>query len=392
MAKKTTKTRDFGSMSDFRGRFGTYGPTHIPVPEGYPLLTITEAKPTVFDFLPYVTEQETEFVKKGVYFANRTYFIHKGVGPKNRKYCCPLSNWNRSCPICETRATYRRKPKQTKKDEDIIKALSPKSQQLWMLIDLKDPDAGVQIWDYSFFLFGEQLHEELNNAAPDERLDDFWRPDGGMSLRIGWREEHLPGSKPFYKARSIRFLPRKKQYDWDFVDTLPCLDRLLIEPGYDELAEVFTAGSEDDSKLAPWERDLVEGKDGRDEEEEEDEEDAAPRRSRSTGRRPARPAPVDLEEDEDDEDEEEEEEVITPRGKRTKADRSGRKRTPVRSVPVDLEEDDDEEDEDDEPVPVSKSRGRRASGRRPVPPVEEDDDWEEAEFGDEDADDDEDED
>jgi len=306
MTTAAKKKRSFGSMKKYRETRGTFKSKSVSLPEGMDFFSVDKAGPKYLDFLPYEVKVKSEFARPGDWFAQRTFFVHRGVGPNNETYCCPRRNWGKPCPICEERA---RLEQFEGTDEDVLQNLKPKERQLWLVKDLKDPDKGIQLWDVSFYLFGEMLNDFLDNADESDHYDEFWLPEGGKTIKVGFKEKRY-ASRTYYDSVSIEMRPRKTSYGDDVLDSLPCLDDLLIETSYADLKEAFQAfvpeqeeGEEnpedsfseeipeeiDDDPLAgveaPWDSDEEEEEE--DDDELEDEAPPAPEPAKKRG--PGRP-------------------------------------------------------------------------------------------------------
>jgi len=226
--------------------------------------------------------------------------------------------------------------------EDTIKDLAPRERQLVNLINLKEPDKGIQLWDVSTYNFGNVLAGVLRNADEDDDWDGVYHLEGGLSLKVGLVEESFSGTK-FISAENIYFKPRREDYDDSVLKKVFCLDELVVPLEYEALKKQFLETSEDpeedeDEPRAGKRKRVVE---------EEDEDEAPPKKKRVV--------------------EEEEEDEAPPRRKR----------------PVQSDEDDDNDgappDEDDEPAPKKKRRVEaededEAPAKKKKPAADDDDD------------------
>jgi hypothetical protein len=203
------------------------------------------------------------------------------------------------CPICEHRARLAKDPEA---DENLVRDLGPKERQLWNVIDLDNPDKGVQLWDISFHLFGKLLDDRIKNADEDDDFDFFYEPkseDGGRTLRLGVSENNFAG-RSYYEVTSIDFKPRKKDYDDEVLEQAQNLDEVLAIPEYAKLKSLFLEAEQNDDEeeekpARKKARTVKPAKDEDDDEEEEEEEEEAP--PKKPLRKPAK------EEDDDDEEE-----------------------------------------------------------------------------------------
>jgi hypothetical protein len=198
--------------------------------------------------------------------------------------------------------------------------LAVRERQLFNLIDLDEPDKGVQIWDFSFHLFGKQLDKEIRNSEPEDGYEDFSHLERGLTLRLGIGEKSFNG-RPYYEVETINFRKRKEPYDEDILEQTHCLDDVLILLDYDKLKAILLQDDEPDD--------------------EEDEEEKPER-----GRR-KKPEPEPEEEDDEDDwvdDEEEEEEPAPPPKKKKASKKKTTKKVKPKPEPEPEEEEDDEDD------------------------------------------------
>lgn len=193
----------------------------------------------LIDILPYEVTVDSQWAQKGNLHYERTIFTHRNVGPNQDAVICPRRTVNKPCPICE----HQKHLRDEDGDEDMIKALAPKERQLFNVIDLKEPDEVVQIWDISYHLFGKELESTLRNADDDDRNEwmKFFFLEEGMNLRISFEEKTF-GGNTFLETTRIDFKPRRDGYDERILDDVYAFDDLLIILPYDELKALFLEG------------------------------------------------------------------------------------------------------------------------------------------------------
>jgi plastocyanin len=213
-----------------------YGSTYLNLPKETPQFELKGK--ALLDFLPYEVGKGNPFADPGSFHYERTFWVHKGIGPDGRAYCCPreMSRGRLPCPICEKRQELRDDPNA---DEKVIDALKPKRRQLFKVVDANNRSKGVQIWDFSYHMFGELLVEYLTDENNAEKLKDWCEFEGGMSLRLGTKEKKFNG-RPYYEVTRIEFEERRKDYDPNkMLVEGPCLDDCFRVLPYDELKKVF---------------------------------------------------------------------------------------------------------------------------------------------------------
>lgn len=239
----------------------------------------------LLDIVPYVvtTNKNREKVKKGDLWYRKLYSMHRNVGPEEKGFICPKETAGLPCPVCEKAAEMARDPDV---DPKAVKALRPKSRELFNVVDRKDKAKGVQLWSISTFLFGKYLDEEIREDSEGD-LDGFFLLEDGMTLKLRLRENSFEG-RSFLETARIDFKARKEDYDEELLETTFDLDNVPIIPTYDELLEAFTGSipSDDD-----------------DDDDDEDDEDESPK-----SRKKKKGSKKKKDEDEDDEDDEDEDE------------------------------------------------------------------------------------
>lgn len=258
--------------------------TSIRIPEGMQLFQIKKAGTYRLDIIPYIVGKGNPFAKEGDLHYERTYFIHRSVGAENNSYCCTGKCFKRKCAVCDERGKMARDPEA---DEKLVKDLAPKERQLFNLVDLTEPEKGVQLFEYSHWLFGKALDAKIR-GADDNEYDLFADLEKGLTLKVVFEEEKGAGYS-FFKVADLEFKPRRAAYDEDILDKCACLDDCPIEMEYNEYRKIFLQLSEDETL------DDEPDDDDDDDNEDDNEEEPAPKKP---GKKP-------IEEEDDDEEEEE---------------------------------------------------------------------------------------
>lgn len=267
--------------------------TSIVIPEGMRLFKPKGGMKYNLDFLPYKVGEGNPQASPGVMYYERTYWVHRGVGPNNETHICLAKTMRQKCPVCQKYDKMKSDPEVEKETKN---ALLPKQRQLFLVIDQGDKEAGVQLFDISYHNFGKQLDEEIGNSEPEDRYENFFHRKGGMTLKCSFKEESGGGYK-YVSIGSIHFRPRNP-IPLETVQGLPCLDKLLKPLEYDQLRKLFLQISDDESKRP--DDDEVEDDEIDDDSEADDDDSDEDDEPSSKGRRRA---PSDDDEDEDDDDE-----------------------------------------------------------------------------------------
>lgn len=345
---------------------GSKGFSYLMLPDNVEVFKPKKEGNVRFNIIPYVAGKNNRDADPGELDFEFTFWTHTiGEGDDRRTIVCPKKTYGKPCPICEE---VERLSKNYVENQEEIKAIKAKQRQLFNIVDARDEENKIQIYDTSYFKgFGELLDKRLRNFddEDDEDFRDFADIPGGRTLKVMFAEDTFGGRK-FFAPSSIDFVARKEELDESIIDKAVCLDSCLKVLDYDQILKLI-AGTQDEPEdeeeekedrkrkpVAKHETVRKPSKPARDEEEDEEEEEEEPEEEqpKKASRKPSKPAPKDDEDDDDDEDEEDE--------KPAKSKKPAKKPEPE-------DEDEDEEDEDDEPP-------RKPSRKKPARDEEEEDD------------------
>ena len=214
---------------------------YLRLPEG---ITQFPGKPGTYrlDFMSYLAGKGNRRAVPGEIYSERTFYIHKEVGPNREWHLCLARTFQKPCPICEFRAKQDANPEV---DEEDTKKFLPKERQLWLLKDLVNDPEGIMIWDVSTALFGDALKDKINAADEEDGYDYFADPVDGYTMRLALRQSDRG---KWTETADIEFRDRKSQYEAAVVKDMPCLDDLLIETPYEKLKALFLQTSTDDEE------------------------------------------------------------------------------------------------------------------------------------------------
>jgi hypothetical protein len=351
MAKKATRQSAMREAAkkraDERQQSGGGG-TKFVFPEGQKVTWFKPEKgPMKIDIIPYeVTVDNHPMVKKGEMWFQRTIWVHNAIGAEEKSYLC-LKTVGKKCPICEEKA---RLSKRADSDEDIIKALTAKEREIYNVIDLSDKKAGVQLWEYSYHLFGKLLETEIRENEED--YSGFAELEGGYTLKLRFKEKQM-GKNKFLEVDRIDFTERD-DYDEDILEDVLDLDTILNVLPYDKLLAVFDEVEDEEP--------VNKNRSSKDDEDDEDDEPKSrKKKAPAKEEKPKRKAKPEPEDDEEDDEEDE---------KPTRKSKSVKEEVPKRKSKSKPEPEDDEDDEEDEKPAPKKSK----SSRKPEPEDDEEDD------------------
>lgn len=230
--RKSMRDRVRKHAEESKNRGGGFGIFNLP--DGKDVTFFKPKKGTMnLDLLPFeLTKANKDLrLEPGDLWYEKTFWVHNGIGAEDKKYLC-LKTIGKRCPICDQRTQLA---KTGNADQDLLKDLLPKERQLFQLIDLDDEDKGIQLWDFSYHLFGKQLEMELREQ--DEECAGFAELEGGFTLKIRFDEKKF-GSHTFCETNRIDFKQRDDYGDDILEDVLP-LDDMFKVVEYDALEAIF---------------------------------------------------------------------------------------------------------------------------------------------------------
>lgn len=324
--------------------------TSIKLPEGVKLFKPKKAGVYKIDIIPFVAGKGNPYADEGILHYERTFHVHPRVGGQDGDtYVCPRETVGAKCPICEFQKQLMR---DGGADEKLVKSLYPKERQLFQLIDLAEPEKGIQIWDVSYHLFGKFLDARIKNSDEDDKYDRFYRLVGGKTLKLGFEEETF-NKQTFLKVSTIDFKDRAEDYGEDMLEKGYCLDELLKIPTYNELKAALEGGgsAKDDGDDEPKKR-------------RSDDDDDAPKKRPAASDDDDAPAPKKKPAPADDDDD-------APAPKKRPADDDDDAPAPKKKPAA---------DDDDAPAPKKKPAASDDDDDAPAPKkkpaADDDDDWE----------------
>lgn len=308
--KKNREKRQKRSMMDRRTREHTAGgKLAIRMPQ-LPLFKPKAGEAYNLDFVPFKAGKGNPHADKGEPYFERTYYTHPGVGPNRDTVICNAKTHNEECFVCEYRGKLGRKPDQSPEMKEMARMLYPKERQLFLVRDRGEMKKGLQLWEYSFHLFGKALDNKINSAKGEQKKvrQNFAEPDEGCTLEVTGVEKAVGEGGKCVDFADIQFQERKAPLKQELLDQAICLDDLIPKADYDKVKKLFLQSAPDESgedieDPEDEDEDDSEDEEKDDEDEEEEEEDAEEDDDSD-----------DEEDDEEDEDSDEEDEPPCSKG------------------------------------------------------------------------------
>ena len=247
----------------------------LKLPKGVQAFRVDKPGKMLLDFLPYVVGDNNPNVDdEGALWFELTFWYHPNVGPDKKKYTCNAETFQTPCPICEMRQELDQEDND--ENEELLKELRPKKRQLFQLYDRDNMEAGVQVWEVSYFNFGELLLDVV-----EEKNSVFWDPEEGQTTRVTFKQKKFRGG-PYREAVAIDFKKRKEGYDEDEVLEATCnLEECIVQHDYDELKTILTGGATDEKPKKKRKKKYEDDDD-------EDKEDDSDERGKEKGPRPSK--------------------------------------------------------------------------------------------------------
>jgi len=252
MSKKRKSNFRNQTVSDAkRQKVSSYG--YLNLPKGVKVFSLKEkTREVLLDFIPYVVTDlhhpdrdidEGRAVVDSLWY-KRPFKVHRNIGVNNDTFVC-LASTGKKCPICTWVAEQRKKGT----DWDDLKDTAAKDRNLYTIlpIDSKDHDEVIHVWDMSWFLFQNELNDQLEEDPDNGVFPDL---EEGLTLKVKFRWEKF-GKNLFPKTRDIEFMDRKEQYTEDILDEVPNLDEMLHVLSYKELEAKFLEMDDEENEDNP---------------------------------------------------------------------------------------------------------------------------------------------
>jgi hypothetical protein len=208
----------------------------VKLPEGVSLFKLDKVGVFRLDFMPYVVGKNNPRAKPGMEHFEREYDAHRvPTADGQRLFCCRMKCWGKRCAVCD----FLRMNGGTA-DQALVKSLRTTTRHLWVVNDKPgDRKNPLKVFDTNHYNrglgFGEMLADAITSVTDYANFADL---SEGYTIQLNVKEQTFPGGK-FNAAVRMDFLPRKYQYPESLLDAAPCLDDLLVDPGYDAVAKLL---------------------------------------------------------------------------------------------------------------------------------------------------------
>ena len=194
------------------------------------------------DIIPYVvqTKHHPQKIKPGYNDYRLDVFVHRYIGPGDDTFLCLKKTFGKPCPICEHEESLQESGQ--KKASEGFKA---KRRCVYNIIDMNDIDAGIQLFEESYWLFEKEMLEEAETS--EDQVITFSDLEDGRNVRFRPKTDSYEGNS-FFKYKSFTFPERDEAYEDDFDEEAYCLDELMIIPTYEEMQAALKGEGEDEDE------------------------------------------------------------------------------------------------------------------------------------------------
>jgi hypothetical protein len=297
--KRSINIKDWASKNK-----GGFESSTLNIPTGINQFQLKAGKAQRIDIIPYIAGKGNPNCDEGELAIERTYWIHKNIGPDQKWVSCLAKNENKKCPVCEFRVKLQ---SDSESSEEAIKALAPQKRQLWNVIDVNNRDKGIQIWDVAQWSFGRLLATLINESDEEDEYDDIYEIDKGSSIRLLTEDKGEFGTQ----VQSIQVKSRTEQYEDNIIDEATCLDDIIKLEEYDDIKKLLLQIDEDEeeeskskksTKKKVKEDDDNDDDDNDDDDDDDDDDEKKPKEKVKTKKTTKKSTKKKVKEDDDNDD------------------------------------------------------------------------------------------
>lgn len=212
---------------------------NLKMPEGVTMYALKQGVAKV-DFMPYIIGGDfNPRGDDGYEHFEREYDGHRvPMGGEFKLYNCRQKCFKEACAVCDWL-----RDNGGKADPDLVKKMRATTRHLWLINDdpgnAKNP---FKVFDSNHYNkgqgFGEMMADALNSV---EAYRDFTDLKNGYTVQLTIKELTAPGMK-WNGVTRIDFVKRDYEYSDKMLRRAPCLDEMLIDPGYEAVQKLLSFG------------------------------------------------------------------------------------------------------------------------------------------------------
>ena len=230
IAKMQSRQESSGNTSNFVRAY--------EIPKDVPIFKPKEGENRI-DIIPYKISNPLNpaVTRDGFKIGDIDYYqhthTHRRVGINNSEYLCANRMFGKPCAICNIQKDYW-----DAQDKENAKKLYPFERSIYNVIDLDEPEKGIQVWEVSYNWVEKEL---MNLAAMKSKrgktiIYGDWEI-GNTIVFYGVKEKF--GGNEFIRPSNFSFEDREKQYDESICDKSYPLDQYYVMPDYNVVEADF---------------------------------------------------------------------------------------------------------------------------------------------------------
>ena len=261
------------------------------------------------NFYPFKVQTDNHpLFEKGKPFYFMSFEVHRFVGPGDQHVLCPAATFNKTCPICEEVEAMR----QRGESKDDVNKLRAKTRTLYWVVDVKEPEKGLQLFEESSYLFQRNMLSKLEALETKKGLPliVFSSINDGRVVEF-LASKTTKGSFTFLEYSDFDFQKRtepNEEIDKTLLPQAKSFDQFIKKQSYDDIYAILHGNGQEEDEDEEYEEEIDdEVVDTEVEEDEVIDDDVVD------------DVVDDEDDDEDDEDVEEEEPVKKPKAKKKEA-------------------------------------------------------------------------
>jgi len=162
-------------------------------------------------------------------------WVHRNVGPGELTVVCLKNNYGKACPLCEAAEHYKEGG-----DKQAFDNTKAKRICYYNVIDHDHPEKGLQVFQYSHYLFEAKLIDQAYNGNKDGSRTDFADPTNGWTVEFRGKKQLL-GTNSCTACESLVFKKRMENLE-KYVAQAVSFDEVLQVYTYEELETIMAGG------------------------------------------------------------------------------------------------------------------------------------------------------
>lgn len=171
--------------------------------------------------------------------------VHWGVGPEKRRLIC-RSTIGERCPVCDFVQSLLNSSR--KEDVPLAKELVAQDRYVMNIVDVSEPDKGVQVFECGRGLFNDILQLFL-----DEEYGDMDSLENGRNIKI-----ERTGTTKFDTRYMVMPVAERSRVNPRVMEKVYDLDAIYKPMSEEEMIAVLEGNTEPDVELTPEDEPLIE--------------------------------------------------------------------------------------------------------------------------------------